>query len=64
VLSTASRSDQSGRRRFSSFTRLEAQVSIVIIVLVVVVLVSIGIKVRRGSFFWWGDKGKKDGPKT
>jgi hypothetical protein len=35
--------------------------SIVIIVGIVLVLVSIGIKVRRGSFFWWGGKG---GPNT
>ena len=32
--------------------------SIVLIIVVVGVLVSIGIKVRRGSFFWWS---RKDG---
>jgi hypothetical protein len=35
--------------------------SIAIIVLIVAALLSIGIKVRRGSFFWWSGK---DGPDT
>ena len=38
--------------------------SIAIVVLIVVALISIGIKVRRGSFFWWNGKGKKDDPRT
>lgn len=34
--------------------------SIVIIILIVGVLLSIGIKVRRGSFFWWSGKDRPD----
>ena len=45
----------------SSSTNLEARMSIAIIVVIVLVLLSIGIKVRRGSFFWWSGK---DGPNT
>jgi hypothetical protein len=35
--------------------------SIAIIAVIVLVLISVGIKVRRGSFFWWSGK---DDPNT
>ena len=34
--------------------------SIVVIIVVVAVLLSIGIKVRRGSFFFWSGKNERN----